>query len=110
MPDFVIGDRDGQSAGRLYRKMIVKALRNMGYRVHINTPYKGAEILKRYGRPFDNMHAIQIEINKHLYLNDDNTIKEKSFTGLQNALTRLINEVAGFVAPKPPSDDFTAAE
>lgn len=99
-PDFIIGDRDGQSCDRTYRHLVAENLITMGYHVTINDMFKGAEILKRYGRPYKNQHALQIEINKNLYLNTDSLEKSNGFDGLQNSLEQLIKNVQHFFRQK----------
>ena len=49
--DFVIGDRDGTSASAALSLRICEALRGFGYQVEYNHPYKGVELVRRYGDP-----------------------------------------------------------
>jgi N-formylglutamate amidohydrolase len=71
---------------------------NMGYKIVFNSPYQGAEIIQRHGKPFENIHAIQIEINKGLYLNEATQEKSKNFDVLKKDLEKLTHEVAEWVA------------
>jgi len=69
-PDFVIGDRDGSSASPALSQAICEHLRGRGYSVWYNHPYKGVELLRRYGNPARHRHGVQIEINRKLYMNE----------------------------------------
>ncbi len=69
-PDIVIGDRFGQSAHPRIVARIETMFRKMGYRVARNTPYAGGHVTHYYGRPQENQHVIQIEVNRGLYLDE----------------------------------------
>jgi len=67
-PDFVISDRDGQSAGRAFTDFVVETLRGLGYSVAVNHPFKGGYITQLHGRPGKQRHSLQVELNRALYL------------------------------------------
>ncbi len=92
-PDIVLGDLDGTSCDIHIRRTIQKILTDMGYRVAVNVPYKGAEILRRYGTPAADVHAVQIEINKALYLETDGTLKKKDFDMLSKNMQAVIQDI-----------------
>jgi len=96
-PDFVVSDRDGTTAGSNFTEHVVSALRARGYSVGINDPYKGAELIRAYGRPAEQRHSIQIEINRRLYIDEDEVIKHDGFARLERNLDRLLGEVAAFI-------------
>ena len=96
-PDFVVSDRDGTTAGSNFTEHVVSALRARGYSVGINDPYKGAELIRAYGRPAEQRHSIQIEINRCLYIDEDEVIKHDGFARLERNLDRLLGEVAAFI-------------
>lgn len=68
--DFVIGDRDGSTADPALSLKICEHLRERGYSVDYNHPYKGVELVRRHGKPGENRHSIQIEINRKLYMDE----------------------------------------
>jgi N-formylglutamate deformylase len=68
--DFVIGDRDGSTASPALSQRLVEHLRGAGYDVAYNHPYKGVELVRRYGDPARQRHGIQIEINRKLYMDE----------------------------------------
>lgn len=96
-PDFVLGDRDGTSCDISFTHMLRDELKAMGYRVAINNPYKGLEIVKRSARPAAGRHAIQIEIGKHLYWDENANERNKNFDSLQNSLHSLIGRTADYI-------------
>lgn len=73
-PDFVFGDRFGSSCHPELVDVAENLLRSFGYHVARNHPYAGGFITSHYGRPHEGIHALQIEINRHLYL-DENRIE-----------------------------------
>jgi N-formylglutamate deformylase len=81
-PDFVVSNRDGQSASSDVTEWIVGALRSFGYRVSVNDPYKGGTIVERIGSPIDNIHSVQIKINRALYLDEEQVATHKGFADL----------------------------
>jgi len=68
MPTFVIGDRFGRSAGMEYSDGACSVFTAAGFRVALNTPYAGAYILERHGRPDVGIHALQVEVSRRCYL------------------------------------------
>jgi len=68
--DFVIGDRDGTTADPRLSRQVCGHLEGLGYTVSYNHPYKGVELVRRWGDPAHDRHSIQIEINRKLYMDD----------------------------------------
>ena len=64
----VLGDRHGTSAAVAVTRAAVEAARGRGVPVALNAPYAGAYTLERHGRPNAGRHALQIEIDRSLYL------------------------------------------
>lgn len=64
----VVGDRHGRSAGPRYVSAALDAARRAGVKAARNHPYAGGYTLDHHGRPRENRHAIQIEIDRSLYL------------------------------------------
>jgi N-formylglutamate amidohydrolase len=67
-PDIVIGDRFGRSAGQMIAQQAARSIQAAGFRVAFNTPYAGGHILDHHSRPDNNVHGLQIEIDRSLYL------------------------------------------
>lgn len=68
--DIVLGDRFGAACGPKLTALMEKTLEGLGYRVARNTPYAGGYTTEHYGRPNRRTHAIQVEINRALYMNE----------------------------------------
>lgn len=72
--DFVLGDRFGAACAGVLTAKVERDLEAMGYRVARNSPYAGGYTTEHYGRPARRTHALQIEINRALYM--DETTRE----------------------------------
>jgi N-formylglutamate amidohydrolase len=70
-PRFVIGDHFGKSAASRYSELLVGHIRRHGFAAALNHPYSGDHMLRRHGKPEDNIHALQIEVDRSLYLDSD---------------------------------------
>jgi N-formylglutamate deformylase len=92
--DFVLGDRNGSSADPAFTRRVRDLLQDMGYSTAINEPYKGMEIVKRYGDPMAGRHALQIEINRRLYMDERKLEKSEGFAGLRQNLTAFFAALA----------------
>jgi len=69
-PDFVLGDLDGTTADPAFAAFVAAWLRERGYNVAINDPYKGVELVRAHGNPAQGRHSLQIEINRKLYMDE----------------------------------------
>ncbi len=95
--DVVIGDRFGTSTDPAISDCIETSLRNMGYNVARNRPYAGGFITEHYGHPAADVHAVQIEINRGLYLDERRIERLHGFDGLKDDMTRMAHDVIAFV-------------
>lgn len=69
-PDFVLGDRYGATCAAPLTEFFAAKLANRGYSVARNRPYAGGHITQIHGRPSEHRHALQIEINRALYMDE----------------------------------------
>jgi len=92
-PDFIVGDRFGASASPGLTDNAIGILNSMGYTVAHNKPYAGGFITEHYGRPSRGLHAIQIEINRGLYMNERTLQKSSGFDALADDLARFSSEL-----------------
>jgi N-formylglutamate amidohydrolase len=97
-PDFVLGDRDGTSCDLAFTHALRDCLKGMGYKVAINNPYKGLEIVKRSARPGAGRHAIQLEISKTLYWDENKNERNTNFDKLKTDLQKFIGFSANYVS------------
>jgi N-formylglutamate amidohydrolase len=88
-PDIVLGDRFGASADCKITRFLKDLLAGLGYEVQMNRPYAGGYITEHYGRPARDVHAVQIEINRGLYLNELTLRPTLAFAELQRDLKSL---------------------
>jgi N-formylglutamate amidohydrolase len=90
----VIGDRFGRSASGQLVNRIEAAIAASGHHAALNAPYPGGHILSRHGRPAHQIHAIQIEIDRRLYLDSSLTVLGKGFDDTAMLLRRVIDAAA----------------
>ena len=88
--DFVIGDRDGTTADPRLSQRLCAFLRERGYSVEINFPYKGVELVRRYGDPARDRHGIQVEVNRRLYMNEQTLEPTAGFSQLRADLQAMV--------------------
>jgi len=88
--DFVVGDRDGTTAGAPLSRLVCAHLTGLGYSVAYNHPYKGVELVRRYGAPRQNRHSIQLEINRKLYMDEKTLAPHAGFAPLKTSLQSLV--------------------
>ena len=95
--DFVLGDRDGTTCDATFTRLVAQTAQDMGYSVAVNDPYKGVELVRKHGRPFENRHSLQIELKRTLYMNEQTLEPNAGYARLHQDLARLAVVVAGFV-------------
>ena len=88
--DFVIGTRDDTSADAKVGALVTDHLRGLGYDVEYNHPYKGVELVRRYGDPAGHRHSVQIEINRRLYMDEQTFEVTAGFDKLKGDLRSLV--------------------
>jgi N-formylglutamate deformylase len=69
-PEFVVGDRYGTACVGIVTDVMEETLRGLGYSVSRNKPYAGGFITEHYGNPAAGLHAIQLEVNRALYMDE----------------------------------------
>jgi N-formylglutamate deformylase len=90
--DVVPGDRDGTSCSPALSRLVEHHFKSDGYSVSFNDPYKGGFITAHHGNPSDDVHAIQIEVRRDLYMD------EATFTPRPEGLARLQETLAALMA------------
>ena len=93
--DMVLGDANGTSCNQQITNLAHRVLRDMGYRVVLNTPYAGGFTTRNYGKPLENKHALQIEVNRALYMDEDTITRADGFAKLAQDLGALIEALSG---------------
>lgn len=92
-PDIVIGDRFGASCREDISERIATAFAARGFRVARNVPFAGAFITQHYGRPSIGRHAIQIEINRALYMDEKRIEPNAHFDQVRSLITDTLRDL-----------------
>jgi N-formylglutamate amidohydrolase len=88
--DFVLGDCHATSCANVAVNRAESVLRDLGYAVARNTPYSGGFVTQHYGRPADGLHALQIEVNRGLYMDEATIARSPGFAALAARLKLLV--------------------
>lgn len=92
-PDIVLGDRYGASAGAWLTDAVEHSLRAQGFSVARNSPYAGGYTTQLHGRPAQGRHALQIELNRALYLDEEAVCRTPSFADVKARLAESLRMV-----------------
>ena len=97
-PDMILGNNDEKTAATQLIERALTGLRSEKFEVSHNNPFKGGHITRYFGNPEKNQHALQLEMNKILYMDDSESIFEKNRADQMRALlkktfTDLITEI-----------------
>ncbi len=92
-PDIILGDRFGVACHPETIARTEQAFRHKGYNVSRNYPYAGGYVTQHYGKPRAGIEALQIEINRDLYLNPVTMKKKRSYGVLAENLKAIISEI-----------------
>jgi N-formylglutamate amidohydrolase len=95
-PDMVLGDRFGAACASAVTGGVERELEKIGYRVARNAPYAGGFTTEFYGRPASGVHALQIELNRALYLNEASLEPSAGFGVLTENLQTLFARLSGW--------------
>jgi N-formylglutamate deformylase len=95
--DFVLGDRDGTTCDPALTEFVRATLAAMGYRVSVNDPYKGVELVRAYSDPARGRHSLQVEINKRLYMDEAARAKHAGFAPLQRNLLQMLEAIRDYI-------------
>jgi N-formylglutamate amidohydrolase len=97
-PDVIIGDRYGTSASAEISRAALHFLEELGFVAVCNKPYAGGFITEHYGRPIRALNALQIEVNRALYVDEKTLLKNAEFPAVQAALEAFMRQMGAFVA------------
>lgn len=102
--DVVLGDRYGTSCAGVLTDLVETELRARGYTVVRNKPYAGGFITEHYGQPAHGRHALQVEVNRALYMDERTLARSAAFprvsADLLDAFATVVRELAGDLAPR----------
>ncbi len=94
--EIVIGDNFGKSCSSKIKNYFVNFFKQNNLNVTLNLPYAGGYITRNYGKKNYGFHAIQIEINKKLYLNENSYELNSNLEKLQMIFSKLFEELVNF--------------
>lgn len=100
-PDIVIGDRYETSCAPQIANILDDLMRSLGYSVTRNKPYAGGFITEHYGNPASGLHAVQLELNRALYMDERRRERGPRFSQVAADFLTLANALAAI-----PLDDL----
>ena len=95
VPQIVLGDRFGMTCSGWIVDRIEAIFRADGFRVARNVPFAGAHIIGVHGQPARNRHAIQIEIDRALYIEERHIRRTAAFDAFAARMQRIVARLAG---------------
>ncbi len=102
-PEVVLGDRYGAACAPEMLDRIETVFRRAGLRVTRNAPFAGAYVAQHYGRPSAGMHAVQIEIDRGLYLDEARVAPGPNFAAFRALMRGIVADLAALgEAPAQP--------
>ena len=108
-PDMVIGDRYGTSCTPLLADRVEETMNGLGYSVGRNKPYAGGFITEHYGNPASGLHAVQLELNRAIYMDERRRERGPRFTQIAADFVALA-EVLATISPGELGPFQAAAE
>ena len=91
--DIVLGDAHGTSCAPRVVRSVELALAAQGFTIRRNDPYAGGYVTRHYGRPREGVHALQIEIARDLYMDEQRIVKASGFPRLARQLSASIQAI-----------------
>jgi N-formylglutamate amidohydrolase len=92
--DIVLGDRFGSAAAPALTALVERAFAASGFSVARNAPFAGGYTTTTYGRPREGIHALQIEVNRRLYLDEERVEPSSAFAAVQKRIGAALVRVA----------------
>jgi len=92
--DVVLGDRFGGACSPAVSRLAEQSFQRLGYAVARNAPYAGGYTTEHYGRPLRKTHALQVEINRALYVDERTLTPTAGFPGLKADLETVFAALA----------------
>ena len=96
-----MSDRHGTTSDPRHTAFVASCFRDAGYRVQVNDPYQGGDLVRSFGAPGQGVHAIQVEVNRARYMDEARFTRGAEFARLKAACAdclRALGEYAKAVA------------
>ena len=94
-PEIVLGNLHGASCAREISEEARRIFTEAGFCVGMNTPYAGAYVAEKYGSPFRKCHVLQIEVDRAIYMDENNIRPHANFRSVQQAIRHAVRKLAG---------------
>lgn len=92
--DIVVSDCDGKSCSAFFKDLVISAYEKAGFKVAYNWPYKGGRVTETYGRPDEKQEAIQVELNRALYMDEKSKrLLPERLGAIQGQLSHAIEQI-----------------
>ncbi len=98
LADIVLGDRFGSSCDSRLTGLAERTFRKLGYTVSRNAPYAGGYTTRAYGRPKRHVHALQVEVNRALYMDEETVAPSAGFAQVRRDIGTAAGILTRFVA------------
>lgn len=108
--DIILGDRFGRSCNSRLMPLLEQSFRSAGFTTLRNDPYAGGYITQAYGKPDQQCDAVQIEINRRLYMDENNFSKTADFAMTAQRLRRAWQEILDHISIPQADETLLAAE
>jgi N-formylglutamate deformylase len=95
-PDIIPGNLNGRSCDASLTARVASFWMGAGYQVTLNFPYSGGAITRLYGRPEDGIHAIQLELNRRLYMDEETLERADGFASLAEQCQGFVRALAAW--------------
>ena len=105
-PEIVVGDRFGMSSDPEFTNLVISILKKYEFRVAKNTPFAGAFITKHHGKVKKRIHALQLEIDRSLYMDEEKISPNSEFEKLKKRLFPALIQISSLIC----KSDKIAAE
>ncbi len=93
-PDIVVGDRFGSSCAPEIADQVERAFLRQDFIVARNLPFAGAHILRTYGRPLERRNAVQVEIDRSIYMDEERLEPNSDYASVKERLGLVTSELA----------------
>ena len=107
-PEFVLGNRYGLSASARVLDVVANTIEAEGWTVRRNSPFSGAYICSTYGRPGRNIHVVQVEIDRSLYMDETTITPYPCFDIFADRLHNVIRKLSAFDSRINPDESIAA--
>ncbi|MDG0987466.1 MAG: N-formylglutamate amidohydrolase [Paracoccaceae bacterium] len=96
-PEIVVGDRFGMSSDPEFTNLVISILKQHEFRVAKNTPFAGAFITQHHGKVKKRIHALQLEIDRSLYMDEEKISPNSDFEELKTRLFPALIQISSLI-------------